>query len=533
METLLYLIKVNVAIASLYVAYRLLSRGDTLLRWKRYILLTITGVAFAYPLLPVGGNVGGAGSPAGTNLLPVYYLNEVDVVMGETAPAAPFPTSRLALTCYGLVAAIFLARLLARVFVVLGIARATRRGPGGSRVKEGLRSPFSFFAWIVLDPDRYAPDELEHILLHERAHARQGHSFDILLAEITCALCWFNPFAWAMRGETRANLEYLADRAVLDAGRPADAYQSHLLRLSRVPVVVALTNNFNVSLLKKRIMMMNKKQTSVAGAWKYALLIPTFALLALFHQTLKAETRTSSPAIADNTLAGGVFDVSEQLPTFPAYLTSPVRDSAKWKVSVKYVDKNPRDSSMKVSVKYVDKNPRDSSVKVSVRKIHGDSAVVVRATAKGEVLYTATATSQANKGEVLYTATSQAKTPTIAADTITGDVFEVVEQLPTFPGDHAALAKFLHDNLRYPASLARDSVDKRVFVEFIVGADGKVRNAKIARSFNADCDAEALRVVNAMPAWNPGKQRGQNVNVRFFLPVIFREQVVGAGAKPR
>ena len=101
-------------------------------------------------------------------------------------------------------------------------------------------------------------------------------------------------------------------------------------------------------------------------------------------------------------------------------------------------------------------------------------------------------------------------------------VFDVVEEMPKFPGGDDALIKFLHESIKYPAEAEKAGKQGRVVVTFVVNKDGSVDNAKVVRSVDEKLDAEALRVVNAMPKWQPGKQRGQEVNVKFTLPVTFK-----------
>jgi protein TonB len=103
-----------------------------------------------------------------------------------------------------------------------------------------------------------------------------------------------------------------------------------------------------------------------------------------------------------------------------------------------------------------------------------------------------------------------------------GEVFEIVEQNPSFPGGTEALMKWLSKNLKYPASAQENSIQGRVLVQFVVNKDGSIVEPKVLRSVDPALDKEALRVVSAMPKWQPGKQRGKTVRVRFTLPVTFR-----------
>ena len=101
-------------------------------------------------------------------------------------------------------------------------------------------------------------------------------------------------------------------------------------------------------------------------------------------------------------------------------------------------------------------------------------------------------------------------------------IFQVVELLPEFPGGMAELMKYLQKNLRYPQICKEQGVQGRVIVQFVVNTDSTITDVNVIKSVNPHLDEEAVRVVKAMPKWNPGKQRGEPVRVRFTLPVTFR-----------
>ena len=105
-----------------------------------------------------------------------------------------------------------------------------------------------------------------------------------------------------------------------------------------------------------------------------------------------------------------------------------------------------------------------------------------------------------------------------------GEIFEVVEQNPTFPGGDKALMAYLTKNLKYPASAQENNIQGRVMVSFVVNKDGSVVDPKVIRSVDPSLDKEAIRVVSQMPKWVPGKQRGKTVRVKYTLPVTFRLQ---------
>ncbi len=101
-------------------------------------------------------------------------------------------------------------------------------------------------------------------------------------------------------------------------------------------------------------------------------------------------------------------------------------------------------------------------------------------------------------------------------------VFLVVEQPPEFEGGIEAMYKFIYKNVKYPASARRMNVEGSVYVGFVVDADGKISEASVIKGISADCDKEALRVVQLMPKWRPGKQSGRAVRVKYVLPIKYK-----------
>ena len=105
------------------------------------------------------------------------------------------------------------------------------------------------------------------------------------------------------------------------------------------------------------------------------------------------------------------------------------------------------------------------------------------------------------------------------------EIFQVVEQMPEYPdGGMAGLMKYLSGAIRYPAIAAENGVQGRVTVQFVVNRDGSIVDAQVVRGVDPYLDKEALRVINSMPKWKPGMQRGKPVRVRYTVPVNFRLQ---------
>jgi BlaR1 peptidase M56 len=144
----------------------------------------------------------------------------------------------------------------------------------------GNRAPCSFGNNIFINPGLYDPETYQQILIHEKIHVSGRHTLDILVAEIAVVLQWFNPFIWLYRREVENNLEFLTDQSVLlHRGVERFAYQLSLLRVSAPHLPFSITNNYNQSLLKRRIVMMNSQRSSRSTVWKYFFLLPLLTVL--------------------------------------------------------------------------------------------------------------------------------------------------------------------------------------------------------------------------------------------------------------
>ena len=425
---MLYLLQVNVGLILFYALYKLVCTRDTFFRSRRFILIVSLVLPFILPFIDVREWLE---SRDRMIMLTHFDYSAVlpEIVVGSEAVETGnrvFVLSEWIGYLYLAGVVVLLVRLAVQAFSLYRlIVRMPEKEINGVRVKclNDPSGPFSFFGWIFLNPATVKEDELDEILTHEMAHVKQHHSVDILLAEMVSICCWMNPFAWLLKREVRLNLEFLADRKVMEAGFATKSYQYHLLGLA-YNHKYGLSNNFNFSHLKQRIIMMNKKKSNAAGHIKYALFVlPAFALLVAGNISCSQD-------------ASQTEDAKEEV-------VAPVSPEAK-------------------------EAPADSTAKE--------------------------------------------------------EVFMVAEQMPEFPGGMKELLKFLQDNLKYPENAMKNNVQGRVIVQFVVEKDGTPTEFKVLRSVDPDLDAEALRVLQTMPKWKPGMQRGEVVRVKYTVPVSFKLQ---------
>ena len=334
---MIYLLQVNLGIILFYALYKLICTRDTLFNSRRLILMLALILPFIIPLIDIREWMETRDSLV--MLTNFDYSTTIPEIVVGTAGTEPgnqvFVISEWIKNIYiAGILALSVRLIVQAISLYLIILRTPEKTVNGIRIKcmKDKSGPFSFFNWIFLNPDNVKEEEISEILTHEMAHVRQKHSIDVIISELVNICCWINPFAWLMKREVRLNLEFLADRKVMDAGFATKSYQYHLLGLT-YNHKYGLSNNFNFSHLKQRIIMMNKKKTNGAGHIKYALFaIPAFALLLAGNISCSSEA-TKTDDVKENAATekadeaeviiqqpatkGEVFMVVEQMPEFP------------------------------------------------------------------------------------------------------------------------------------------------------------------------------------------------------------------------
>lgn len=553
-KMLAYFLKMNVAIALFYAFYRLFFYKDTFFGWRRTALLCFFAVSAVYPLLNIQEwiteqepMVTMAGLYA--NVMPEFIFTP----QAEIATDWKALLTSYAHWIYWGVALALLIRFFIQLTCILRLVcqcKVVKNGRNTLCLLSKPASPFSFFHWIFIHPASHTEEEYNEILTHEETHVRQWHSLDVMVGEIACILCWFNPFAWLLKREVRTNLEYMADARVLENGYDSKTYQYHLLGLSHHKAAANIYNNFNVLPLKKRIKMMNKKRTKEIGRTKYFIFLPLAALLLIIsnieivarttkeiaddvRENVAARLEQPLPALQDTAIAGRqIFEVTEVMPAYPGGFSACMKFlSENLKYPKEAVEKGIQG---RVVVQYiVNEDGNISNIKVLKGCYPSLDAEAVRVIAsmpkwtpgmqKGKavaVKYTM---------PVVFSLQSSKKSANAGYDPAKAEpdangVYEVAEVMPEFPGGTGALMQYITKNFQYPAEAQKKGVQGKVIVQMIIDSEGNVTKAKVLQGVDPLLDAEALRLTNAMPRWKPGTQKGKAVPVKYTCPFMFRLQ---------
>ena len=536
---LAYFLKVNVAIVLFYAFYRLFFYKDTFFGWRRTALLCFFAVSAAIPLLNIQTWI--------TEQEPMVAMADLyasvvlpELTAGTEATPADWKSilSEYANIAYWGIAALLMIRLVMQLAGIIRLACRCRKvqiGNTNIHLLPKADGPFSFFHWIFIHPSSHTEEEFNEILIHERTHARQWHSIDVIISELVCIFCWCNPFAWLMKREIRTNLEYMADARVLENGYDSKTYQYHLLGLSHQKAAATIYNSFNVLPLKKRIKMMNKKRTREIGRTKYLMFLPLAALLMIISN-IEAVARTTKEVAKDvieaveENLTPKTTTPDMEVATETAPLETPAPQQEKDKlVSYKGVVVDKDGKAVEGAEFLVDRRynlPKDQSYVTGKDgsfsfKAFENAKMAVLWNKDGKMMVVTVTIDKENNSNMKIVMNGEWQNP--PANDPDNPVFEVVEQMPEFPdGGMPGLMQFLSKNIRYPVNAQKNGTQGRVTVQFIVNVDGSISHIGIIRGADPELDGEAVRVISTMPNWKPGMQKGKAVRVKYTVPVMFR-----------
>jgi hypothetical protein len=278
---LFYLLKVSTGTIIFYLCYFIFFSTDTFYRRNRIYLLMSLILPFIIPLTRVFSS-----SSAVATIEPVKKMNEIIMsgAMAETTiteKIASANLNNLFTWFYFAIAGLLLLRVLISVTKAYSIIRkGTLHDTSFPKVifSELEYPPFSFFPFVVIPKNKFESVDYPEILKHENAHVRQGHTFDLIFSEILIAFLWFNPFMWLIKRSIILNHEYLADNHALKNSVSIKEYQYKLLNIARGQMSVPLAHNYS-SLIKKRIVKINKRPTHNYAALKNIIIIPIVATL--------------------------------------------------------------------------------------------------------------------------------------------------------------------------------------------------------------------------------------------------------------
>jgi TonB family protein len=431
---------------------------------------------------------------------------------------------------------------------------------------------FSFFSWVFVNPS-VSDVETREIVNHEMVHISQRHWADLVLGELLCVLQWFNPLSWIYIHFIRQNHEFLADEGALQRSPDPAIYRATLLNQVMGLPLFSLSNSFNYSLTKKRFKMMKNIVTSPYRKMRVFLILPVVAAILVafakpeYRYTVKNDpSGSNAPAsfVQDKVVKGEVLNQNGAplsgativvkgttigTSTDPKGYFTLGKIPADGSLVVSYIGfrskvvKPNYDGTMKITmvrdtITISDMGmatpppppppPADPAKKplvvVDGKVTNMDFSKIDQQTIKSvDVLKDESAVKaygdKGKNGVILITLYKPGEKPKEKTEK---GVYVMVEEMPQYPGGDQALMSWIGSNIKYPAEAVKKGTMGQVEVAFEVTEIGTVKDVKVTKSVSPALDAEAVRVVSAMPEWKPGRQNGKPVGVIMKVPINFK-----------
>ena len=567
-----YILKSAFCLALFYLFYRLLLSKETFHRFNRVALLGLLVASCVVPLIQVGAQGANEINRQFLSLEEMLLMAEpMDEVGAEVLAVPTWGWKEMLLLLYIIGIVFFLIRNLWSLGRMIGLIDGCRK----KKMDDGILlfthrkeiAPFSWMKCIVLS-EKDLDEGGEAILTHERAHIANRHSWDLLLADVCVFFQWFNPAAWLLKQELQNIHEYEADEWVINQGIDAKKYQLLLIKKAVGTRLYSMANSLNHSSLKKRITMMIKKKSNPWARLKYLYILPLAAAsIAAFARPevsnsldeissakvsdlasiMKADGEKSVEKISEKKVkvAGKVIEEKNGKPVTGASILVRGTTNGTLAIDGKFsIEANEGDvlvvsfiglqtqsvivpkggsESMVVSMKEEVQNLNEMVVVGYAPQDDGTLEIKGKMTDKDGKEYDMKGKmTTEKKGDTTINQVDWSRTPKADKADEEQVIFQVVEEMPDFPGGMKECMKFLARNMKYPMAAQEAKIEGRVVVQFVVDRDGSVNDIKVVRSISPELDAEAVRVIGLMPKWNPGKQRGKAVAVKYTMPIQFR-----------
>jgi beta-lactamase regulating signal transducer with metallopeptidase domain len=367
---LLYFAKVNGLIILFYLLYLVLLRKETFYVSNRWYLLVGLVTAIILPLITFTKTIW-------VNPEPISKFIEVIPITDDKTSSpvseAPIDWSLIFSAAYGLIAIVILLKVgfeIASFFFKIVKLNKEKEANYTLIYANSTENPFSFFNYIVINPTLFSKEEFEHILTHERIHAKQFHSIDVLFSKVFCALLWINPISWLYRKAMLQNLEFIADNQSLEEIDSKYEYQKTLLKVVVHQQIAGITNPFYQSLIKKRIIMLHKNQSDRRNAWKYSLVLPLLGVFVFFFQVkvVAQEKQSTTKEIADKEIP--FFIVIDKNNTEKQIKESSFAAKENYDVDLKFskIKRNSKGEIISIKVAFTNKGGSSGATEISGSK---------------------------------------------------------------------------------------------------------------------------------------------------------------------
>ena len=467
-----------------FAVYYFLLRNEACFQYNRLYLLATALISITFPLINVPVSTASAALHSIT-VEQVIYLPEVVVDAEKPAKAAANTNYWLnvVMVIYFTGIAFVLVRLIIELFKIASLYRQARKEAtieGNIIFTNGKAPTFSFLNCIFLDNHSFKNNEEKmQVIRHEMAHVKHRHTWDILFLEFLTVIFWFNPVIHWYKKAIAEMHEYIADQEALHHS-DKEGYVKTLVHQGLKQMDISLVQPFNASQLLKRINMMDK-YNKPTRLFKLLMVIPV--AVAVFIVFSCSDNMLKIPSAIEQSLPGH------------------------WEM----IDKAEADADLILKLE-------EFQSKYPAHDFH-----LVRHTGLQEVSF------MLNENWKIIYAADLASTGAAIAEyspeqnfIMIEEVFTMVEEQPQPAGGMSEMYRFIAENLNYPEAAQRMGIEGKVFVQFVVDVDGTIDEVVTLKGIGAGCDEQAVKVVESLPPWKPGIQRGRPVKVRMILPITFK-----------
>jgi len=278
-----YLLKANAILVIFILCYKLFLKNETFYQANRFFLLCGLALAIIIPfiVIPITVELAATGN--------ALDLTNITTFESETQDTSnTFILITILNGIYYLGVFFFLIQFLFEIISVIRILNTSKKTSDGLFTfieTDSNYIAFSFFKYIVYNPAHFKTAELSSIIVHEKIHAKQYHTIDVLFAKVISILFWFNPFVWLYKKLLQQNLEFIADDKTASLIKNTSVYQNLLLKTFLSNPQLKVVNTFYNSSIKKRIIMLQKSKSNSAKAFKLAIVLPFLALFLMSFNT--------------------------------------------------------------------------------------------------------------------------------------------------------------------------------------------------------------------------------------------------------
>ena len=540
----LYLSCSTLALAALYLLYKVLMSYETLHRLNRVLLLGFVALSAVLPLcrIEVVEEL-----PA---VEPVEFVAPMtDSVVYEVAESFDYAAllQKVLFVLFLLGAVVMIARL---VISIMSVKRIISSGEQQSleggvtlTIVDKPISPFSWFGHIVVSRADIEQNR-DIILTHEMAHIRLRHSWDVLAVDLALCFWWFNPAMWLLRRELQSLHEYQADEEVLNSGIDAQTYQLLLIKRAVGSRLHSVANCLNHSNLKKRITMMCKKTSSRWSAAKALLVLPLVAVsLAATATTVyvprEVQDKVTENSVNEQNVVGNENNYPMTKSELRRYLMQNLQNKQNL-VGLIYANVKVLPDGKVVMVKVAPASGEKDGMQPLVNEVErvlGNAKITERKPAQevayrfeisfgsqenGELVWSRVKASDDAITVVKWAEVGEASTKIQSQKSEENTPYIMVEKMPTFQGgDLNVFRNWVQSKIQYPKEAMDKGINGRVVCSFVVEKDGSLTEFDVLQSPDKSLADEVVRILKTSPKWEPGEQRGEKVRVKYTVPIVF------------